>query len=373
MYGWLMGRGPIRVLELTGTPRQLGRAHGEAWRDSIRAYCEDRLALVAAGAWSSHPLERSEVLALAERCIPAHEAYAPELVAELAGIGEATGSGLAELVVLCGFTDFVDTVHGVYGASSPTGAAPPGEDDCTAVIVPDGRADGAGFLAQTWDMHDSAADHVVLLDLRPDDAPRSLVFTTTGCIGQIGMNDRGICVGINNLPGGDGRIGVTWPFVVRKALAQTDLDAALACVTGAPLAGAHNYLLFDASGRGYDVEASSTRVSVTSLGAEVLAHTNHCLAPETLAVSQPKAPELQASSEDRLRVASDELARGAVTADRLVELLRHPAVCYRGAPPFHLETCGAAIMRPATGDLWACWGLPSENDFQRFSLTPARR
>lgn len=363
-----MGRGAIRTLELAGAPRQLGRAHGEAWRDDIRAYCEDRVALAAAGAWSDHPLERSQVLALAEECLPAHEAYAPELVDELAGIGDATGLGLPELIVLCGFTDFVDTVHGVYGAP---GGAPPAEDDCTAVLVPDGRAGGAGFLAQTWDMHDSATDHVVLLDLRPDGAPRSLVFSTTGCIGQIGMNDRGICIGINNLPGGDGRVGVTWPFVVRKALAQDDLEAALRCITEAPLAGAHNYLLFDGDGRGYDVEAFSTRVSVTPLGDDVLAHTNHCLVPETLAVSLAKPPAQQASSEDRLRVAAEQLAGGEVTPERVMELLRHPVVCYRGSAPFHIETCGAAVMRPATGDLWACWGLPSENDFERFSVTPA--
>lgn len=371
MYGEHMARGPIRVVELAGTPRELGRAHGEAWRDDIGAYAEDRIALVCEGAWSHHPLGRDEVLALADACLPAHEVYAPELVEELAGIGDATGLSRAELLILCGFTDFVDTVHGVHGSGAGTPA--PSEDDCTAVIVPDGRAGGAGFLAQTWDMHDSATDHVVLLDLRPADGPRSLVFTTTGCIGQIGMNEAGICVGINNLPGGDGRIGVTWPFAVRRALAQTDLDAALRCITEAPLAGAHNYLLFDATGAGYDVEAFSTRTHVTRLDGEVLGHTNHCLVPETLAVSQAKPTQLQESSEARLRTAAAHLEGGTVDVDRLMALTRDPVVSYRGAAPFHVETCGAAIMRPATGDFWACWGLPSENPYEHFSLAAVAR
>jgi isopenicillin-N N-acyltransferase-like protein len=364
-----MSRGAIRVQELRGSPEEQGWAHGRAWRDEIRAYAEDRIALVMGGGWSHHRLERSEVLALAEACLPAHEAYSPELVAELAAIGEATDLSLAELVVLCGFTDFVDTVYGVLGP----GAAPTwSEDDCTAVLVPNSRADGgAGFLAQTWDMHASAGDHVVLLDLRPADGPRALVFTTTGCIGQIGMNEAGICVGINNLPGADGRIGVTWPFVVRKALAQTGLDAALACITGAPLAGAHSYLLLDAAGGGYMVEGFSTRTHVTALGDDVLGHTNHCLAPETLAVSQAKPTELQASSEARLRTAAEHLAGGPVDVERLMALTRHPAISYRGRAPFHIETCGSAIMRPATGDFWACWGLPSENPYEHFSLSTA--
>jgi isopenicillin-N N-acyltransferase like protein len=361
-----MRRGSIRVAELAGTPEEIGRAHGRAWRDEIRAYAEDRIGLVTAGTWSHHPLELGEVLALAEACVPAHEAYAPELMAELAGIGEATGLSVEELVILCGFTDFVDAVYGLKGPGAASGAW--AEDDCTAVLVPDHRAAGAGFLAQTWDMHDSATDFVVLLDLRPAEGPRSLVFTTTGCVGQIGMNEAGIAVGINNLPGADGRIGVTWPFVVRKALAQTDLDAALACITEAPLAGAHNYLLFDANGRGYNVEAFSTRCHVTPLAGDVLGHTNHCLVPDTLAVSQDKPTQLQASSEARLRTAAEHLGEGSITVERLAAMTRDPVISYRGGPPFHVETCGAAIMRPATGDFWACWGLPSENDYEHFSL-----
>ena len=66
------------------------------------------------------------------------------------------------------------------------------EDDCTAFVVPDTRADGAGMVGQTWDMHDTATDHVVLARLRPDDGPDALVFTTVGCLGQIGMNEAGV-------------------------------------------------------------------------------------------------------------------------------------------------------------------------------------
>jgi isopenicillin-N N-acyltransferase-like protein len=132
-------------------------------------------------------------------------------------------------------------------------------DDCTAFLVPDSRtADGHGFFGQTWDMHDDSTEFVILLRGKPDDGPGYLAFSITGCLGMIGMNDAGIAIGINNLLGGDGQVGVTWPFVVRKALQQTEIDAALACITEAKLAGAHNYMIFDAHGRGYNVEAMST-------------------------------------------------------------------------------------------------------------------
>ncbi len=39
------------------------------------------------------------------------------------------------------------------------------------------------------------------------------------------------------------------------------------------------------------------------------------------------------------------------------------AVCQVSTEPFHLESSGAAIMRPRTRDFWAVWGLPSHNDY----------
>lgn len=180
-----------------------------------------------------------------------------------------------------------------------------------------------------------------------------------------------ICVGINNLPGADGQPRVTWPLAVRKALMQTDLEQALSCITQAQLAGAHNYLLLSADGRGYHVEAFSTATHVTELGDDVLVHTNHALAELTRAVSRRRPDELQASSEARLETGRAALVSGTVGLDELTRLLQHPTVCYRGAPPFYLETCGAAIMRPQSGELWACWGLPSERESSSGSRSQA--
>ena len=257
--------------------------------------------------------------------------------------------------------DFVDAVRAHSGALAE-------EDNCTAVLVPDALAEGRGFLAQTWDMHDSATEHVVLLEIRPARGPRAFVYSTVGCLGQIGLNDAGIAIGINNLAAATGRVGVTWPFVVRKALQQTDIEAALACVVEADLAGAHNYLLLDAQGRGYNVEAMPGCRTLTKLEESPLTHTNHCLHVEAKREQAERPPALLESSECRLARAG-ELLDGSdpITLDRLMKLTRDPvAICHRSEPPFHIESSGAAIMRPATGELWAVWGLPSENEYEAF-------
>jgi isopenicillin-N N-acyltransferase-like protein len=293
--------------------------------------------------------------------LPAHQSYAPDLYTEMVATGDAAGLTPAEMIVVGGFTDFVDAVRGTFGSA-------PIEDTCTAFIVPDDRADGAGFFGQTWDMHDSATEHIVMLDVGGDDDPRALVFTTVGCVGQIGMNGAGIAVGINNLTAA-GNVGVTWPFVVRKALQQRTIEDATACVVDADLSGAHNYLLFDDKGNGVSIEAMPDALGIEMLEDTPVVHTNHCRRPLTRAEEAPRPATLQASSKARLARAIDLLNGATFTIDDLMALTRDPeAICQVAAPPYHVESCGAAIMRPKTGEFWAVAGRPDLNEYERFSL-----
>ena len=349
----------------------MGDAHGRAHADEIRRYARDRVELVAGGLWSGGPLPRGVVLELAEACLPAHEAFSPRLHTEMLAMAAAAQITSAEAVVVGGFTDFVDTVRAVTAGPHPTAVA---EDDCTAFVVPDQRAGGAGLLGQTWDMHDAATDHVVLARLHPDEGPDALVFTTVGCLGQIGMNEAGLCVGINNLTGNDGRFGVMWPTVIREMLAQATAPEALDVLLRADLAGAHNYLILDADGRGFNVEAMPSARPVQTLAGEPLAHTNHVTEPAAEPFEGERDQELMANSRRRLELAATMLSETDEPADaeRLMEITREPtAICRWPDDRYRVESSGAVIMRPRTGDFWACWGQPAENDYQHFSLAPA--
>lgn len=346
----------IRVLELAGDPTDRGRRHGRDHAAEIRDYASDRVRLAGMGT----ELGRDQLLALADQCLPAHAAYAPDLYEEMLAMAASAGITPAEALIVGGYTDFIDTVRAYVGAG-------PVEDNCTAVIVPDSVAPGGGYLAQTWDMHASATAHVVMLDLRPDRGPAALIFSTVGCLGQIGMNEAGIAVGINNLSAADGKVGVTWPFVVRRALQQTDLDRAIAAVVEADLAGAHNFLLFDGRGNGVGIEAMPSAREVVPLDGEVYIHTNHCLLGPTRAHEAPRPPELVESSERRLEDAARLLVKRPISHEDLIALTRDEGwICRHPRAPFDYESCGAAVMRPATGEFWACWGVPSENEYERF-------
>ncbi|HLV13151.1 MAG TPA: C45 family peptidase [Trueperaceae bacterium] len=378
------------VLRVAGDPYALGLAHGRALAAWVRDYAEERVRLACSPVWSGRESTRAEVMALARACLSVHEETYPDLAEELRGIADGAGLSPAELVVSGGFTDFVDAVaagalgegpHGAGAASDGAAAAgapgggearPAGgdEDDCTAFLVPAARmADGAPAFAQTWDMHEGSADHLVLLEGRPRGAPAFVVMTTAGCVGMIGMNEAGLTVGINNLTAADGRVGVTWPFVVRAMLREETLEAALEVLARAPLCGGHNYLVMDAAGRGANVEAMPTARAVTALAEAVLVHTNHCLEAATRAVERPREPASQAESEGRLRRARELLARDGMDVAYLQAVTADPeAVCRVGAAPSFVGTCGAVVARPATRELWAVAGRPSEAPYERFDL-----
>jgi isopenicillin-N N-acyltransferase-like protein len=346
--------GPIRVTRLAGSPEAMGERHGATFADEIRTYAEGRISLSAEGT----SLTRDELVAVATSMLPAHEEYDAALHAEMLAMASAAGLSPGEAVIVGGYTDFLDTVRAVAGAA-------PTENNCTSVIVPDELSDGAGFLAQTWDMNASATPHVVLFDIAPEGGPSALVFTTVGTLGQIGMNEAGIAIGINNLTVTDGTVGVTWPFVVRKVLAQTRFEDALDAITGARLAGGHSFLLFDDQGRGAVVEALPSRTHVERMNGRLLVHTNHCLVAETQAAEAIRPVDLDLSSKRRLAEAHELLSEVPITYETLAAMTRDErSICRHPEPPFDYATCGAAIMRPATRDFWACWGLPSENDYE---------
>ncbi len=364
----------LPVLELEGSPFDMGRRHGEAFGPAIRAYAAERVRLAGSAAWVGRDVPRREVLRLAHASLEEHRAYAPDLAEELEGIASGAGLDAAELVIVGGFTDFVDAVYR-HVAGADTGAASgsadtAAHDDCTAFLLPAARsADGRALLAQTWDMHEDSTERIVMLRGRPRGAPDFLAYTTAGCVGMIGMNEAGLSVGINNLMAGDGRTGVTWPFAVRRMLQQATLADALRVLEEAPLAGGHNFLVMDASGNGADVEATSTRRHVRRLGADALVHTNHCLAPGPLEVERERDAGSQRSSQERLARASQLLQRPRLGLDDVQGLLaEEPVVCHRGEPPLHVGTCGAVVMRPGGRELWAVRGLPSANAFERFAF-----
>lgn len=338
----------MRVLEVFGDSADIGRGHGSACSGMIRKYLDDRIGLTSHEDWSGSNVDREFIVQSAEDTLAHHERYSASLYAEMVAMAEAAGITPAEAVVVGGFTDLVDVVRGRVGSA-------PAEHNCTAVLNPE-----LGFHAQTWDMHASAGEFVFMLKIDPIIGPDVFVQTTAGCLGQMGINEAGISVGINNLTS-VGKPGVTWPFVVRKALEQTDFDAAVQAVLDADLAGGHNYTVMGPTGEGANIEAMPRNKMVTRTNGSPLVHTNHCIHRETAAEEGQRLPEHVAGSNDRLDI-------GNHTASDPEAFFADPAISRRATEPHDVATCGAVIMEPSKRRMRAVWGVPGDHPWETFQL-----
>ena len=132
----------LPLLEISGKPRERGRAHGERFRQEIGtllpAYFDylDRM--------SPEGVERftkSRALEIARTYLGPAEAYSSELLNEVRGIAEGANASFEEVLALNAFLDLCDYL-------SPTFM----EVGCTTFMVP-GTTDGIGAtIGQSYDL-----------------------------------------------------------------------------------------------------------------------------------------------------------------------------------------------------------------------------
>ncbi len=355
----------MQQLTLEGTDFEVGYEHGRKLRDSARECVEKRLRLCEEFPDSQGRLHsRKDILNLARSCIEANRSFDEALWREFEGIAEGAGISTEALLIGNGYTDFKDLLWDDTGEEKDAGG-------CTTFIVSAEEArDQKPLIGQTWDLHSSMIPHVVLVTLRAGNAPRVITFTVAGCVGMIGMNEHGVCVGINNLNSKRGVAGVFWPFVVRRMLREESADGALAILRNAPLAGAHNYVILDPANNAYNVEQLPDAFRVDRIDGR-WAHSNHCLFEETAAYERPPEALPKLSTHIRLRQARTLLHASGdpLSLDALEDISCHEdpsepySICVRPKPEHPVATCGACFMSPADLTVRAVAGIPADNRY----------
>ncbi len=351
------------VYEPNASPRAWGRAHGEAWRYEIQALAEIREWLtVQIGAFESV----EQVLAAAREHLPVLERFDADLYEELLGIAEGADVPPERIVVLNHYTDLRDLRQGEVS----------GDEGCSVVHV---MTDEGPVLGQTWDMHISALPYVMMLGV-PAVEGRPAVWTLSlvGCLGMAGLNTEGVGVCINNLRSLDAKVGVVWPALVRRALAETTAAGARDVLLGAPVGSGHHYLVADGE-EAYGIETSGTHRKVIWEGdPKTYVHTNHCLDDEVGACSTV-APE--SSTHERYdRLTGSLKARPPkTTLDLWGHLASHEgyprSVCSNLSTPERPHgsaTCSAILMNLAERRVFGLDGIihgrpPIELPFERLS------
>jgi isopenicillin-N N-acyltransferase-like protein len=253
----------MRTLELplNATPTQWGEVHGETYAQEIAEVARMRTGLcLTVGGFST----QEEVFALAAKHLPLLRAFDTDLHDELLGIAAGSGCTKEEIIVVNHYTDMRDMGPLIAGA-----------DECTVVLA---ETREGPFLAQTWDMHASANDFLLVFKVpETGTAPAAWVLSITGCVGMSGMNSAGVGCTINNLRSTDAHVGIVWPALVRRVLREKSAVGGRNIVMGANIGSGHHYLTADASAA-FGIETSGKLKECVHRGTPGnFIHTNHCL------------------------------------------------------------------------------------------------
>lgn len=347
------------LFDVSGSPREMGRQHGELARVRIVGYlgylCE------------TLRMEDNVLADRAARFRSEFQRHCPQLLEEVDGLAE--GAGISRDLALA------SQLRGELAGLS--------DGACTTFAIgPRGTASGEVLIGQTSDMPAEIRSFAYLLRVRPDDRPNAIMWSFGGMIGYHGVNEHGVAHFANALGGGP-----RWRFapshypLKRLILEQSSMEEVLAKMRDFPVCSNGNYMLCDGEKRILDVELTSDGpFPIEDSGEGFLVHTNHYLCTEhacqaNFEVSLPDSfPRL-----DRMR----SLIRGkfgSITAEDLkqfvsdhdgapVSICRHPHDGYGDAIlPASGHTVAAMIAEPASGGFHLAAGNPCETAFLRFEL-----
>jgi isopenicillin-N N-acyltransferase-like protein len=371
----------VRIQELPPGvgARERGRVHGRALASEIAEIAAIRLRLCQEqGRFRSE----AEVLTIAALHLPVLEAFDRDLYEELLGIAEGARISPERVVVLNHYTDLKDLDPAtVLGGPSRGGGEP--DEECSAIVA--GTEEGA-LIGQTWDMHGSAAPFVTMLHVPAHTAadgrerPEAWLLSIAGCLGMAGMNAAGVGITINNLRSLDARIGLVWPALVRRVLAERSAAEGRDVVIRAPLGSGHHYLVADPR-RAYGIETSGRLVEVWAEAdleqvPSGFHHENHCLGKRVASVSTiaPTSTTLERHAwiEASLRARPIEGMH-----DLWARLGSHDgyprSVCTHLAnpsAPHAMLTCAGIVMNLRTRRLWAAAGCLHDQHPVQFALAP---
>jgi isopenicillin-N N-acyltransferase-like protein len=315
-------------------PGERGQAHGEAWREEIRELAQIHTDLALKRGAAS---DEETLLVRAREHLRVLEALDRALCGELRGIARGADVDLERVVLVNAHEEVGDIASATEAHAGCS----------TSVYV---HGDDGPILAQTCDVRRAAQPFLRTIRVKPPTREGEvLCLTLTGCLGIAGMNDRGVGVLTNELGTMSTQVGLLWPAVVRRALAQPNARAARALLMATELSGGRNYMIAD-DGHFVGIEVAGPVKAITETGARAIhLHTNHYFGPDLLQHDRLQPGSASHRRLDRATMLVDE--HRPTTMEGIWQLLagskgRRKSLHGRGggAGPEAASTCGVIAM-----------------------------
>jgi isopenicillin-N N-acyltransferase-like protein len=335
-------------------PRARGQAMGTALGEQIEVVLESYLALFEI----SRELGRDAVLRLGEAALERVARWQGRLVEELEGVASAAGVA-PELI-------------GALNARTEIARA----GGCSVIARLD---DAAGpWLAQNWDWYVDAPDRCVVWTAELGGGDRLVTMTEAGILAKLGMNSRGLAVGLNILQHrrDGGPMGVPIHIILRALLDScATVEDAEALIADAPTSASSAITVVDAAGGGAVFELSPAGYARIDPRDGRLAHTNHFVDP---GLADGEDSELR-GDDSRDRLALIEAVRPD-TLEAAQELLRDhsggpESICRHESPSAitGLPPAGTVVSvssEPAHGRFHVAAGPPCTSAYTVYDVSP---
>jgi isopenicillin-N N-acyltransferase like protein len=227
------GRRPM-VVDVTGTPPEIGRAYGEQAADMIRANVHEYLIRFQRAVG----LDKAAVVDAGREYIGITEKHFPRLAQMLEGVSAGAG---VEPALIYAINARSELLYGTPACGSPAEAG-----ECTVVGILDGRSsNGHTILAQNWDWHPEQRPYTLLLITRDELGHEVATLTEAGMLAKSGLNNKGVGVCVNLIGSDrDGRPGgVPYHVLLRSVLEADSLSWATRNAVRTPRSASINLLI----------------------------------------------------------------------------------------------------------------------------------
>lgn len=336
---------PYPVIEVSGSPFEMGKQHGEKAKSHV-----DRMFEYCFGKTTKRRIGGVELdlISHAESILPLSIKYSPELVEECRGIAEGSGHDFREIFAMQFFVEYGPPGSPIFSSCS------------TVMAAGQGHAKGHTLVGWNDDMPLDINLTLSLIILRafPERRPASASICFAGAIPECGATADRMVV-CNALPGKAVSEGVPYLFIQRKALLAETMQQAINAVTKAKRACPMHYTLIDKSGPFVGIETIPGQYHILETSEDCYCHTNHFLSPQMTGGKDPGSALRQKSLMHYLQQ-----YRGKINHDNMLEVLSdHELKLCR-----HDATITCMICDLTIGEIAFSTGPPCLGRFQEIKL-----
>lgn len=339
--------------QLKGSHYEIGKQHGEIFRDLIK----EHLNLALNRIQSRLDVSYEEIMQAVIQYRPYVVKHAKFLDDEIVGMSEAAGLTLEEAY-------FLQLRAEIYRDIEVN-------DECTTfAVLSEATKDDIPLIGQNADLPDLYSKISVIVEIVPDNGPSVLMLTPAGQVSYIGINNKGLGVFANFLECDGWRIGFPRYMLSRLALQYDSVEKAGDAIRGVKRASSRNLIMLDSHGSAVNIETTPTRDYPIKPKNGILAHSNHYISDTLLEEERANDNYLENS---RMRIQQmDHLLNknhGDLDAKAMMNILRdretYPHALCREIEDSDSDTItfASVIAEPDQGRVWIAMGPPNKYEY----------